>query len=64
MTLLNDQQLVVTKKKLQMLEERYAEIQNQAQPLSRPEQHTLRSFKRLINQLKEEIIRYEVAGRS
>jgi hypothetical protein len=54
----------VTKKKLQMLEERYAEIQNQAEPLSRPEQHTLRSFKRLINQLKEEIIRYEVGIRS
>jgi hypothetical protein len=64
MTLLNDLQLAVTKQKLQMLEDRYAELHNQSEPLSRPEQHTLRSFKPLINQLKEEIIRYEVSSRS
>ncbi len=59
MTLSNDIELANTRGKLRELEARY-EARRQETPAN-PHVHelTLQSLKRLINQLKEEIARYE-----
>ena len=59
MELKNDIELANTRKKLQMLEEAYQEDMNDTTEDNLVRELTLRSLKRLINQLKEEIIRYE-----
>ena len=53
MRLQNEHELSVTREKLRMLQESYAAVRRHAQELE------LHSLQQLINQLNEEIIRFE-----
>jgi hypothetical protein len=64
MNLSSDIEVANTRKKLAELETRYEELQGSDEYDKRLRELTMRSLKKLINQLKEEIIRYEVACRS
>ena len=64
MTLTNQQQLENTQMKLSDLERQYAKRQNDPVENKLNRELTLRSLKRLINQLKEEIARYQAANTS
>jgi hypothetical protein len=55
----NDIELANTRVKLARLEHRYEILQNDTAEDTRVRELTMRSLKRLINQLKEEIARYE-----
>ena len=59
MNLRNDQELVNTKNKLLLLEQSYEEARTDPDEDEHVREVTLESLKRLINQLKEEIARYE-----
>ena len=59
MTLQNNVQLVNTREKLRLLEESYNEVLQEAAIDVELRDAELRSLKRLINQFKEEIARYE-----
>jgi hypothetical protein len=59
MDLKNDQELTVTREKLHSLEARYSAVQQDAKGDRHVQELTLRSLKRMINQMKEEIARYE-----
>jgi hypothetical protein len=59
MTLQNDRELANTREKLRLLEESYAEVVNEDYEDEILRQLELESLKRFINQLKEEIARYE-----
>lgn len=59
MDLENDIELAHTRDKLQHLEARYAALRNDAREDVRVRELTLRSLKSTINQLIEEIARYE-----
>ena len=59
MDLKDDIELVKTRKKLRELEAMYQEDLNDADEDEEVRELTLESVKRLINQLKEEIVRYE-----
>jgi hypothetical protein len=60
MTLQNSTELANTRRKLRELEDRY-QARLQEEPVGRHvHELTLQSLKRLINQLKEEITRYEI----
>lgn len=59
MELKNERELETTREKLRMLEEHYNRRTREARTGSYAEELSLRSIKRLINQLKEEIVRYE-----
>ena len=59
MTLRNDSELVNTREKLRELEDRYAVLARDCAEDERVRELTLSSLKRLINQLKEEIARYQ-----
>jgi len=59
MNLQSDRELEVTREKLRMLEEQYEAARNRPGTDERVRQLTLQSLKKLINQLKEEIVRYE-----
>lgn len=59
MTLKNDAELANTREKLSELEKRYQALRNGAEPDARLRDLSMRSLKQLINQLKEEIARYE-----
>jgi hypothetical protein len=59
MTLNNDQQVANTREKLARLEERYDALRNATDTNQRVRELSMRSLKRLINQFKEEIARYE-----
>jgi hypothetical protein len=59
MTLLNDHQVANTREKLARLEERYEALRNDTDSNQRVRELSMRSLKRLINQFKEEIARYE-----
>jgi hypothetical protein len=59
MTLRNQAQLENTKRKLSELENLYNKRKNQPADNDYARKLTLSSLKRLINQLKEEIARYE-----
>jgi hypothetical protein len=59
MNLRNQRELEVTREKLRMLEEEQVAARNRPFPNEHVRELTLRSLKKLINQLKEEIIRYE-----
>ena len=59
MELKNERELQTTREKLRMLEEHYNRRTSEARTGSYAEELSLRSIKRLINQLKEEIVRYE-----
>ena len=59
MNLRNEQELVNTKNKLLLLEQSYEEARTDPDEDEHVREVTLESLKRLINQLKEEIARYE-----
>lgn len=59
MTLQSEQELTNTKDKLAFLEKCYAQAQADSEEDSHVRELSLESLKRLINQLKEEIARYE-----
>jgi hypothetical protein len=59
MSLKNEIELANTKTKLRELEERYEMRQQETPENLHVHELTLRSLKRLINQLKEEIILFE-----
>ena len=59
MELKNDQQVVNTRTKLARLEERYEALRTDKGGNQRVRELSMRSLKRLINQFKEEIARYE-----
>lgn len=59
MMLRNDTELANTREKLNELQHRYETLRNGAEPDPRLRDLSMRSLKRLINQLKEEIARYE-----
>jgi len=59
MILRNDRELDIARRKLRVLEEGYAEAQADTGEDEHLRELELESLKRLINQLKEEIARYE-----
>ena len=59
MKLQSDRELVNTKRKLRLLEDSYEEAHNDTDDDEHLREVEMRSLKRLINQLKEEIARYE-----
>ena len=59
MMLRNDAELANTREKLREVEQWYMELREDQGEDERVRQLTLRSYKRLINQLKEEIARYQ-----
>jgi len=66
MTLKNDAELVNTREKLRQLEEHYNSRLGETSTNPHVRELTLRSLKRLINQLREEIALFEahqLAGR-
>ena len=58
MTIINARQLAATKKKLALIEQQIVELRLQSEPSS-ADAISAQSLKRLANQLKEEIARYE-----
>jgi len=60
MSLQNSDHLQRTKEKLRLLEDRCLAIQNSTKSSEHSRQLTLRSLKQLMNQLKEEIARFEL----
>ena len=58
-TLRNDIELENTRQRLRELEDRYEELRSDSAEDARVRELTLFSLKQLINQLKEEIVRYE-----
>lgn len=59
MTIQTDEQLANTKEKLRMLQERYELRRAEPADNAYVRELTLRSLKQLINQLTEEIVRYQ-----
>lgn len=59
MTLKGDVELAYTREKLTELEALYQKAREDTEENARVRELTMRSLKRLINQLKEEIARYE-----
>ena len=59
MTLQSQQELDSTREKLRLLERRYDAVRSEADGSDRATSLTLRSLRALINQLKEEITRFE-----
>lgn len=64
MTLSNPKQLQATREKLELLERRIAEIREEPDRRGPNDELTVRSLKRLANQLKEEIVRCETRSLS
>lgn len=60
MTLQNARELETTREKLKALEDRYDESRKETNGDAHVRELSQRSLKRLINQLKEEIVWYEV----
>ena len=59
MSLKNQSELTVTREKLRLLEESYQAAKQDTNGNARVREIELRSLKQLINQLKEEIVRFE-----
>ena len=59
MSLQSQRELDATRDKLRLLEERYEANQREGGGDEHLRELTMRSLKRLINQLKEEIVRFE-----
>ncbi len=59
MELKDERQAQNTREKLRVLEDRYEAVRRDAAGNTHVQELTLRSLKRLINQLKEEIARFE-----
>ena len=62
MSLQSQRELAVTREKLQVLEKRYEANQREQGGDEHVREISMRSLKRLINQLKEEIARFESRG--
>ena len=62
MSLQSQRELEVTREKLRLLEERYDANQREQGGDQHVRELSMRSLKRLINQLKEEIARFESRG--
>ena len=62
MSIKNDRELAVTRKKLRLLEERVAVVKGRESTDARVRELTLRSLMSLMKQLREEIIRYTVGA--
>ncbi len=60
MELKDEREVEVTRDKLRSLEARYRTIQDEPGEDAHIQELTLRSLKRMINQMKEEIARFEV----
>ena len=58
MSIRNEKELAVTREKLRLLEERVATLKGQTAGDTHVRELTLRSLKSMINQLREEIIRF------
>jgi hypothetical protein len=59
MELSNKREVEVTRKKLRSLENRYQAVKQEPGTDAHVQELTLRSLKRMINQMKEEIARFE-----
>ena len=59
MDLKNERQVAVTREKIRLLEARYESLRQQPAENAHVRELTLRSLKRMINQMKEEIVRFE-----
>ncbi len=59
MTLQSKRELEITREKLRRLEQMYSQTKKAPPENSYPQELTLRSLRRTINQLKEEIARFE-----
>ena len=59
MELKDDLEVTVTREKLRSLEARYEAVRQDPASDAHVQELTLRSLKRMINQMKEEIIRFE-----
>ncbi len=59
MELKDQRELEATRAKLRLLEQRYEASRTETEPNARVKELSLRSLKRMINQLKEEIARFE-----
>lgn len=59
MTLRSERELANTRRKLRLLEESYQETRNDPDEDEHIRDVTMESLRRLINQFKEEIARYE-----
>ena len=59
MMLQNERELADTREKLRLLEESYEEVRQESGANEELREAELESLKRFINQLKEEIARYE-----
>lgn len=59
MALTSEQQVANTRAKLARLEARYEALRNETEVSQRVRELSMRSLKRLINQLKEEIALFE-----
>ena len=64
MNLKNKRELEVTQNKLAMLEQQHAELKTQVAEDAHVRELTLRSLKRRIKQLQEEIARFHVQAAS
>ena len=62
MSLQSQRELDVTREKLQLLEERYEVNKRDQSGDAHVRETSMRSLRRLINQLKEEIARFESRG--
>lgn len=60
MSLTSDRELDVTRQKLKVLEDRFEASKQETGGDAHAHELSQRSLKRLINQLKEEIVRYEI----
>ena len=59
MSIENQRELANTREKLRQLEEKYEALRQKSAPDKHVRELTLRSLKKLMNQLREEIIRFE-----
>ena len=59
MDLKNERQVVVTREKIRLLEARYESLRQEPASNTHVRELTLRSLKRMINQMKEEVVRFE-----
>jgi hypothetical protein len=64
MEITDERQVQNTREKLRLLEERYDAVKRDVADTTPARDWTLRSLKRLINQFKEEIIRFESRARA
>jgi hypothetical protein len=64
MTLQSQSECEATREKLRLLEEQYALMKAKPEQDERVQELTLRSLKRLVNRLTEEIVRFEASSRA